>query len=223
KPVAERLSTHLGKTAAFANDCVGPEAEAAANALKNGDVLLLENLRYHEGEENDDAAFASQLAKLGDVYVNDAFAAAHRADASVHGVAAKFNEKAAGLLLEKEVEYLSKALDKPDHPYVVVLGGAKVSDKIKVITRMLEVADTILIGGAMAYTFLLAQGKSAGKSLVEPDFVKTANDVLAKAASLKKQFLLPLDHVVAEKFEANAPHQTVGWDQIPAGSMALDI
>jgi len=119
-------------------------------------VLLLENLRYHEGEEKDDATFAGQLAKLADVYVNDAFGAAHRAHASVHAVAAKFKEKAAGLLLEKEVEYLSKALSKPDHPYVVVLGGAKVSDKIKVITRMLEVSDTILIGGAMAYTFLLA-------------------------------------------------------------------
>jgi len=223
KPVAERLATHFGKPVAFAPDCVGPEAENAARALKDGDVLLLENLRYHEGEENDDPAFAAQLAKLADCYVNDAFGAAHRAHASVHAVAAKFNEKAAGLLLEKEVEYLSKALSKPDHPYVVVLGGAKVSDKIKVITKMMDVADTILIGGAMAYTFLLAQGKPAGKSLVEPDFVKMANDILAKAASLKKQFLLPLDHVVAEKFEANAPHQTVGWDQIPAGALALDI
>jgi 3-phosphoglycerate kinase len=223
KPVAERLATHFGHPVAFAPDCVGPEAEKAASLLKNGDVLLLENLRYHDGEENDDPAFASQLAKLGDIYVNDAFGAAHRAHASVHAVAAKFSEKAAGLLLEKEVEYLSKALSKPDHPYVVVLGGAKVSDKIKVITRMLEVADTVLIGGAMAYTFLLAQGKPTGKSLVEPDYVKLAADILAKAASLKKQFLLPLDHVVAEKFEANAPHQTVGWDQIPSGSQALDV
>ena len=223
KPVAERLQSHLGKPVAFAADCVGPEAAAAVNALKDGGVLVLENLRYHEGEEADDAAFADQLAKLADVYVNDAFGAAHRAHASVHAVAKKFNEKAAGLLMEKEVDYLGRALLKPEHPYVVILGGAKVSDKIKVINKMLEVADTVLIGGAMAYTFLLAQGKPTGKSLIEPDFVQTAKDVLAKAAKLNKQFLLPLDHVVAEKFEANAPHQVVGADGIPPGSMALDV
>jgi phosphoglycerate kinase len=223
KPVAERLQTHLGKPVAFASDCIGPEASAAVNALKDGGVLVLENLRYHDGEEADDPAFADQLAKLADVYVNDAFGAAHRAHASVHAVAKKFKEKAAGLLMEKEVDYLSRALSKPEHPYVVILGGAKVSDKIKVINKMLEVADTVLIGGAMAYTFLLAQGKPTGKSLIEPDFVQTAKDVLAKAAKLNKQFLLPLDHVVTEKFEANAPNQIVGADQIPAGSMALDI
>jgi phosphoglycerate kinase len=141
----------------------------------------------------------------------------------VHAAAKLFKERAAGLLMEKEVTYLSKALKQPDHPYVVVLGGAKVSDKIKVITKMLEVADTVLIGGAMAYTFLIAQGKPTGKSLVEPDFIPMAKDIMAKAKSLNKQFLLPLDHVVAEKFEANAPNQTVGWDQIPEGKMALDV
>ena len=223
KPVADRLSVHINKPVAFATDCVGPEAVNAVNAMKNGDVLVLENLRYHDGEENDDAAFAGQLAALADVYVNDAFGAAHRAHGSVHAVAKKFSQKAAGLLMEKEVDYLGRALLKPEHPYVVILGGAKVSDKIKVINKMLEVADTILIGGAMAYTFLLAMGKPTGKSRVEPDFVQTAKDVLAKAKALNKQFLLPLDHVVAEKFEANAPHQTVAWDQIPDGTMALDI
>lgn len=223
KPVAERLARHLNKPVAFADDCVGAPAEQAVAALKNGEVVVLENLRYHEGEENDDAAFAAQLAKHGDVYVNDAFGAAHRAHASVHAAAKLFKERAAGMLMQKEVDYLGRALKKPDHPYVVVLGGAKVSDKIKVISKMLEVADAVLIGGAMAYTFLLAQGKSAGKSLVEPDFVPMAKDIMAKAASLKKNFLLPQDHVVAEKFEANAPNEVVGWDQIPAGKMALDV
>jgi phosphoglycerate kinase len=223
KAVAERLAQHLGKAVAFAEDCVGAPAEAAVAKLNTGDVLVLENLRYHAGEEDDDASFAAQLKKLADVYVNDAFGAAHRAHASVHAVAKLFTEKAAGLLMEREVEYLTRALAHPEHPYVVILGGAKVSDKIKVINKMLEVSDTILIGGAMAYTFLLAQGKPTGKSLVEPDFVQTAKDVLAKAAALKKQFILPLDHVVAEKFEANAPNQTVGWDQIPADKQALDV
>jgi phosphoglycerate kinase len=223
KAVSERLAKHLGAPVLFAEDCVGAAAEKVVAELKNGGVAVLENLRYHEGEEANDDAFAAQLAKLADVYVNDAFGAAHRAHASVHAVAGKFKEKAAGLLLEREVAYLGKALSKPDHPYVVVLGGAKVSDKIKVITKMLEVADAVLIGGAMAYTFLLAQGKQAGKSLVEPDYVPMAKDILAKAQALNKKLLLPQDHVVAEKFEANAPNQVVGWDQIPAGSMALDI
>jgi len=223
KPVADRLSKHLQKPVAFAADCVGDVAEKAVAALKNGEVLVLENLRYHEGEEDDAPDFVAQLAKLGDVYVDDAFGCVHRAHASVHGVAARFAERAPGFLLRKEIEYLGKALSKPDHPYVVVLGGAKVSDKIKVISKMLEVSDTILIGGAMAYTFLLAQGKPAGKSLVEPDHVNTAKDLLAKAKQLGKQFLLPLDHVVADKVEANSPHQTVAWDQIPADKVAVDI
>ena len=223
KPVADRLSKHLGKTVAFAEDCVGAPAENAVAAMKVGDVLLLENLRYHAGEEEDDEAFAAQLAKLGDVYVNDAFGAAHRAHASVHAVAKKFSRKSAGLLLQKEIDYLGRALSKPDHPYVVVLGGAKVSDKIKVIMKMLEVADTILIGGAMAYTFLLAQGKQAGKSLVEPDCVNLAKEILAKAKAQNKNFILPLDHVVADTFEAHSPNKAVEWDQIPADTMALDI
>ena len=223
KPVADRLSKHLGKTAAFAEDCIGVPAEKAVAAMKAGDVLLLENLRYHAGEEDDSAEFSAQLAKLADVYVNDAFGAAHRAHASVHGVAKKFNEKGAGLLLQKEVEYLGKALSKPDHPYVVVLGGAKVSDKIKVITKMLEVADTILIGGAMAYPFLVAQGKTVGKSKIDMEDVPLAKNILALVEKNKKNFVLPLDHVVAEKFEANAPNQVVGWDQIPEGKMALDV
>jgi phosphoglycerate kinase len=180
-------------------------------------------VRYHEGEESEDPQFVAALAKLGDVYVDDAFGSAHRAHASVHGVAQVIKEKAAGFLLQKEIDYLGKALSKPDHPFVVVLGGAKVSDKIKVIMKMLEVADTVLIGGAMAYTFLLAQGKPVGKSLVEPDKVELAKGILAKAAALKKQFILPLDHVVADKVEANSPHQIVDWDKIPADKVAVDI
>ena len=223
KPVAERLAKHLGRPVAFADDCIGPVAQKAAAALKPGGVLLLENLRYHEGEEKNDPNFCAELAKLGDAYVDDAFGCVHRAHASVAGVVAKFKNKAAGLLLQKEVDYLSKALTKPDHPYVVVLGGAKVSDKIKVITKMLEVSDVILIGGAMAYTFLLAQKKPVGKSLVEPDYVKLAQEIMAKASAAKKQFILPLDHVVADKLENNAPSQVVAWDQIPEGKVALDI
>ena len=223
KPVAVRLATVLGKPVTFAEDCIGAPAEQAVAALKDGGAVLLENLRYHPGEESDDPQFAAQLAKLGDVYVNDAFGAAHRAHASVHAAARLFKERAAGLLLEREVTYLTRALRKPDHPYVVVLGGAKVSDKIKVIDKMMDVADTILIGGAMAYTFLLAQGKPAGKSLVEPDFVPMAKDLLAKAAKTNKQFLLPLDHVVADKIEPNAPNEVVPWDYIPATKLALDI
>ena len=169
KPIAERLAKHLGKPVAFADDCIGAPAEKAVAALKDGDVLVLENVRYHEGEEADDPKFVAALAKLGEVYVDDAFGCVHRAHASVHGVARAIKERGCGLLLEKELNYLGKALSKPDHTYVVVLGGAKVSDKIKVITKMLEVADTVLIGGAMAYTFLLAQGKPVGKSLVEAD------------------------------------------------------
>ncbi|HEY3319803.1 MAG TPA: phosphoglycerate kinase [Planctomycetota bacterium] len=233
KPVADRLAKHLGKPVAFAEDCVGEAAEKAVAALKGGDVVLLENLRYHEGEEADAPEFCAQLAKLGDVYVDDAFGCVHRAHASVHGVAKLFKDKAAGFLLQKEVDYLGKALLNPDHPYVVVLGGAKVSDKIKVINKMLEVADTILIGGAMAYTFLVAQGKPTGTSKAETGMVKVgkeqkdivgvAKELLAKAQKLGKKFILPLDHVVAEKFEANSPNEVVAWDQIPAGKMALDV
>ena len=223
KPVAERLATHLKKPVAFATDCIGAPAESAVAAMKDGDVLLLENLRYHPGEEANDPQFAAQLAKLGDIYVNDAFGAAHRAHASVAAVAEHFKEKVAGLLLQKEVDYLGRALSHPDHPFVVILGGAKVSDKIQVITKMLEVADTVLIGGAMAYTFLLAQGKPVGKSLVEPDHVATAKEILAKAKSMNKLLLIPIDHVVAAEIKENAPNEVVAWDKIPDGKLGLDI
>ncbi|MBI3830677.1 MAG: phosphoglycerate kinase [Planctomycetes bacterium] len=223
KPVAENLARYLGKPVAFADDCISEPAKKAAAALKDGDVLLLENLRYHEGEEADDKAFAQQLADLADCYVNDAFGAAHRAHASVCAAAKLFKDRAAGFLMQKEVEYLSKALKNPEHPFVVILGGAKVSDKIQVIESLLPICDTLLIGGAMAYTFLRAQGLPTGKSLVEEDQIETATKLLLIAKAKHKKLLLPVDHVVAEKLEKGVPSETVAGDKIPAGQMALDI
>ena len=195
------MSELLGKPVAFVDDCIGEKVEKAVAAMKDGDVVLLENVRYYNEEENNDPAFAEKLAKVADVYVNDAFGAAHRAHASTEGVArvvAKRGGKcAAGLLMERELKFLGDELEKPARPFVVILGGAKVSDKIKVIDRLLEKADTILIGGAMAYTFRLAQGYKTGKSLVEPDATGTANSALAKAKAKNVKFLLPVDDVVA--------------------------
>ena len=202
RPVADKLHELLGKPVAFADDCIGEHVEKIAAALKDGDVALLENVRYHNEEEANDPAFAEKLAKVADVYVNDAFGAAHRAHASTEGVArvvAKRGGKcAAGLLMERELKFLGDELEKPARPFVVILGGAKVSDKIKVIDRLLEKADTILIGGAMAYTFRLAHGQKVGKSLVEPDHMQTALAAEAKAKKLKVKFELPSDVVVAK-------------------------
>ncbi|HEX5400122.1 MAG TPA: phosphoglycerate kinase [Verrucomicrobiae bacterium] len=201
KPVAVRLSELLGKQVAFVDDCVGETVEKAAAAMNDGDVVLLENVRYYAEEEKNDPAFAEKLAKVADVYVNDAFGAAHRAHASTEGVARivarRGGKCAAGLLMERELKFLGDELENPARPFVVILGGAKVSDKIKVIDRLLEKADTILIGGAMAYTFRLAQGHKTGKSLVEPDATGTANSALAKAKVKNVKFLLPVDDVVA--------------------------
>lgn len=201
KPVAARLQELLGKPVAFAEDCIGPEAENAAAALKNGEVLLLENVRFHPEEEANDPAFAEKLAKLADVYVNDAFGSAHRAHASTEGIARVIANRGglcvAGLLMERELKYLGEELERPPRPFVVILGGAKVSDKINVIDRLLEKADTLLIGGAMAYTFRLAQGYKVGKSLVEPDKVDVAKAALEKAKRLNVKFMLPVDDVIA--------------------------
>jgi len=196
KPVAKRLEELLRKNVQMAPDCVGPEVEKMAQALPKGGILLLENLRFHPEEEANDPAFAKQLASLADVFVQDAFGAVHRAHASTAGVAAIL-PSAAGLLLAKEIFYLSKAIENPERPFIAILGGAKVSDKIKVIDRLLEKADTILIGGAMAYTFRLAQGYKTGKSLVEPDAINTAKLALEKAKAKNVKFLLPTDDVVA--------------------------
>ena len=200
-PVAVKLSELLGQPVAFATDCIGEVAETAVAALKDGEVLLLENVRYYNEEEANDPAFAAKLAKVAEVYVNDAFGAAHRAHASTEGVArivtARGGKAAAGLLMERELKFLGDELEKPARPFVVILGGAKVSDKIKVIDRLLEKADTILIGGAMAYTFKLANGVKTGKSLVEPDQKDTALAAEAKAKKLGVNFQLPTDTVIA--------------------------
>ncbi len=201
RPVAARLAEMLGRPVAFVDDCIGEKVEKTVGLLKEGDVLLLENVRYYNEEEKNDPAFAEKLAKVADVYVNDAFGAAHRAHASTEGVArvvAKRGGKcAAGLLMERELKFLGDELENPARPFVVILGGAKVSDKIKVIDRLLEKADTILIGGAMAYTFKLAQGLKVGKSLVEPDKTDVALAALEKAKKRNVQFLIPTDNIVA--------------------------
>ncbi|MEO6034961.1 MAG: phosphoglycerate kinase [Verrucomicrobiota bacterium] len=201
KPVAEKLSEMLGRRVQFAEDCIGEPAEKAVAQLNPGDVLLLENVRYHDKEEQNCPIFSEDLAKLAEVYVNDAFGAAHRAHASTEGVARVIAKRggqcAAGLLMERELKFLGEELEKPAKPFVVILGGAKVSDKINVIDRLLEKADTILVGGAMAYTFKLAEGLKTGKSLVEPDRVEVAKAAVEKAKKRGVQFLVPTDNVIA--------------------------
>jgi len=223
KPVAERLAEILGQPVEFASDCVGPEAEAKAKALAPGQVLLLENVRFHEGETKNDPEFSKQLAALADVYVNDAFGSAHRAHASTHGVPQVLGKGAAGLLMEKELESLGKVLFNPERPVVAIFGGAKVSDKIDVIENFLKFADAVLLGGGMAYTFFKAQGKNIGKSLLEADKVDLAKSLLEKAKARGVKLLLPVDHVIAEKVEAGTPTRTVSVDVIPDTWMGLDI
>ena len=227
KPVAERLRMLLDKelnpdeNVGFCPDCVGPEAVEMAGQLEKGQSLLLENLRFHPEEEANDEKFAKQLAGLADYYVNDAFGTAHRAHASTVGVTKFVKKSAAGLLMEKELDYLGKVLKKPERPFVAILGGAKVSDKIGVIRNLIDKVDVLIIGGGMAYTFLKAQGEPVGKSLVEEDKIDLASQLLQQAKSHKMKFLLPVDHVVADKIDVNALVQTV--KQIPANLMALDI
>src|SRR5436190_10423386 len=201
RPAAAKLADLIHRTVAFVDDCVGEKVEKTAEALKPGDILLLENVRFYTEEEANDPVFAAKLARLADVYVNDAFGAAHRAHASTEGVARVVAKRgglcAAGLLMERELKFLGDELENPARPFAVILGGAKVSDKIKVIDRLLEKADSILIGGAMTYTFRLALGRKVGKSLVEPDRVDVARAALEKAKTRKVQFLLPVDNIVA--------------------------
>ena len=230
KPVAERLRMLLdnelsrGENVGFSPECVGPEAMEMASKLEKGQTLLLENLRFHAEEEANDEAFSKQLASLADFYVNDAFGTAHRAHASTVGITRFVRKSAAGLLMERELTYLGKALQHPEKPFVAILGGAKVSDKIPVIQNLMNKVDAIIIGGGMAYTFLKAQGKQVGKSLVEEDKIELAKRLLEEAGKRKLKFLLPVDHVVAEKMDANAAWQTISGDQpIPANMMALDI
>ncbi|MCB9384395.1 MAG: phosphoglycerate kinase [Bryobacterales bacterium] len=220
-PVAVRLSELIGRPVTLAEDCVGPAAEKAAAALKPGDVLLLENLRYHAEEEANDDAFARQLASLCDVYVNDAFGAAHRAHASTAGIVPHVAEAAAGLLMQKELKYLAMAVAEPQHPYVAIVGGAKISGKIDVIENFLKLADKVLIGGAMTYTFLKAKGLDVGGSLVEDEKIDLAKETMAKAGS---KLLLPVDHVIASAFAADAETKTCAvTEPVPAGWMGLDI
>src|SRR5262249_38760360 len=197
KPVAEHLSKLIERPVAFAGDCIGEEAEKVVNAMKDGDIAMLENLRFHAEEEANDPKFARQLASLCEIYVNDAFGAAHRAHASTEGITKIVKQSAAGFLMEKELRYLIGALSDPRRPFVVILGGAKVSDKIQVIENLLKSADAVLIGGAMAYTFLKARGLETGKSLVELDKTEHAGQLQAKARERGVNLQLPVDHVVA--------------------------
>ena len=230
KPAAERLRMMLdkelsrGENVGFCPQCVGPEAEEMAGKLEKGQALLLENLRFHAEEEANDEHFARQLASLADFYVNDAFGTAHRAHASTVGITKFVKQSAAGLLMQKELDYLGKALEHPEKPFVAILGGAKVSDKIAVIQNLMTKVDALIIGGGMAYTFLKAQGQEVGKSLVEADRVEFAGQLLAEAKKRGVKLLLPVDHVAAAKIDANAIVKNIGeGEAIPADLMALDI
>jgi 3-phosphoglycerate kinase len=231
--VGKALSEKLGQPVAFANDCVGPEAEAAAAALKDGEILLLENVRYYNEETKNDPEFAKKLASLGEVYVNDAFGTAHRAHASTEGVTQFLSPCVCGFVIEKELKFLGEKTANPDRPFVVILGGAKVSDKITVIDALLEKADKILIGGAMAYTFALAKGKKVGNSLSEPDKVETAKAALAKAAEKGVEFMLPVDTLVCDAldFGGGKLGQTKivegdiedGWEGVDIGPKTIEL
>ena len=223
KPIATHLGTLLNRPVAFAPDCVGDAAATVVQANAGG-VILLENLRFHAEEEQNDEAFAKSLAALCDVYINDAFGSAHRAHASTEGIVRHVAEAGAGLLMAAEITYLSKALDSPDRPFVAILGGAKVSDKLEVIDNLIGKVDALLIGGAMAYTFLKAMGKPVGRSLVEDDLVETAADLLDRAQRQGVALELPADHVVAPKPDASAAAQTLDvGDAALADRMGLDI
>jgi len=224
KPVAKKLEELLGKPVAFAADSVGPDTEAKSKALKDGDVLVLENVRFHPEEEKNDEGFSKQLAALCDsVFVCDAFGSAHRAHASVVGITKFVKQAAAGLLMEKELAYIGKAISNPTRPFVAIIGGAKVSDKIEVVENLMKIADAMLIGGGMAYTFLRAQGLSIGKSLVEEDKLDLARKILADVKQKNFKLLLPLDNVVTPEFKAHGPTKTVEVSAIPADQMGLDI
>jgi len=222
KPVAAEVARVIKRPVKFADDCIGEAAEAAVAAMKQGDILCLENTRFHAGEEKNDPAFVDALAKLGDMWVNDAFSAAHRAHASTEGLGHKLPAYA-GRSMQAELDALGKALEHPQRPVAAVVGGAKISTKLDLLGNLLAKVDVLIIGGAMANTFLLAQGKAVGKSLAEADLTKTALEILAKAKAAKKEIVLPVDAVVAEKFEANAPSRAVPVDAVGANEMILDI
>jgi phosphoglycerate kinase len=224
KPAAKKLEELLGKRVEFADDCIGAGAEAKSKSLKDGEVLLLENVRFHAEEEQNDQGFSKQLAALCDgLFVCDAFGSAHRAHASVVGITHFVKQSAAGLLVERELAYLGKAISNPERPFVAILGGAKVSDKIEVVENLMKIADVLLIGGGMAYTFLKAQGKNIGKSLVENEKLELAKKILDDARVRNFKFLLPVDNVIAPEFKADAPAKLVDVGAMPDDQMGLDI
>ena len=232
-PVAEELAMQLGQPVTFVEDCIGKEVEAEVAKMGEGDVLLLENVRFYSGETDNDPEFAASLAKLADAFVNDAFGTAHRAHASTAGVAKHLSPCVCGLLIEKELAYLGDKTANPERPFTVILGGAKVSDKIKVIDALLEKADTIIIGGAMAYTFALAEGRTVGESLSEPDFIPTAKAALAKAKEKGVKFLLPVDNLAVKDldFSAGTVGETKffegniedGWEGVDIGPKSIEL
>lgn len=222
-PVAKHLRTLVSNTVLFAEDCIGEQATAIISEAKNGDIVLLENLRFYEQEEANDEHFAQQLASLGDIYINDAFGTAHRAHASTAGIAKHFSEKAAGYLMQKELQYLGAALGTPQKPFTAILGGSKVSGKIDVINQLLHTCDTILIGGGMMFTFYKAMGYETGSSLVEADRITLAAEILEQARKKNVRLILPTDAVIADSFSNEAAHKNVNVQAIPEGWMGLDI
>lgn len=222
KPVAKRLSELLKKPVIMAEDVIGEDAKVKAAALKEGEVLLLENVRFHAEEEKNDPEFAKELASLADIYVNDAFGTAHRAHASTAGVA-KYLPAVAGFLIEKEFSIMGEALENPKRPFVAILGGAKVSDKIGVITNLLEKVDSLLIGGGMAYTFIKAKGYEIGKSLLEEDKIELAKEIMEKAKQKGVNFMLPVDTVIAKELKSGVPYEVVDIDKMPEDQIGVDI
>ncbi|MGE5432414.1 MAG: phosphoglycerate kinase [Syntrophomonadaceae bacterium] len=223
KPAAKRLSELLGKEVKMAIDCVGEEVKNLVGSMKDGEVVLLENLRFHAEEEKNNPEFAKQLAELGDVYINDAFGSAHRAHASTEGVTKYIPVNAAGYLMQKELDYLGKAITEPERPYCAILGGAKISGKIDVIQNLFPKVDTLIIGGGMAYTFYKAMGYEIGKSLLEEEKIGLAKEILEKAKNAKVNFMLPVDVVVTSDFSNDSPSEVVDIKNIPADRMGMDI
>jgi phosphoglycerate kinase len=222
KSVAAEVARIIKRSVGFVDDCIGEKAERAVAAMKPGDIICLENTRFHAGEEKNDPAFVAALAKLGDIWINDAFSAAHRAHASTEGLGHKLPAYA-GRTMQAELDALGNALESPERPLAAIIGGAKISTKLDLLGNLLDKVDALIIGGAMANTFLLAQGKKVGKSLVEADLTATARDIMSKAKNAKREIVLPVDCVVAEKFEAHAPSRVVGADKVGANDMILDI
>ena len=222
KPVAKELSRLLGKDVIMANDVIGPDAKNKAENLKNGEIMLLENVRFHREETDNDPNFSKELASFGEIFVNDAFGTAHRAHASTEGVT-KYLPAVSGFLIEKELKFLGESLNNPERPFVAILGGAKVSDKIGVIDSLLEKVDTLMIGGGMAYTFFKAQGYEVGNSLCEPDKCDLALKLMEKAKEKNVKFMLPIDTKIGKEFKPDTESKTVGWKEIPEGWEGFDI